>query len=234
MSEQLPPRRSFESLKKEAKRRLAALRAGAADTITTLRDIQHALAREHGFPGWAALKDSFTPASRDNTLAQFEAMAETLIDAYRTGTRDAMERLYRITWHRRPWQGMRTYVQLDLGKRPSGPDDDVDITLDDARYIVARDHGFANWDELKAFTESPAAPLRRAAKPVSIAEHAPDEAEQLRTIASSRDWDAVIRLLATHPGTCLQASGQMTDDVLADVANVENIVALDLSGSKAL
>jgi hypothetical protein len=29
---------------------------------------------------------------------------------------EAMERHYRYTWHRRPWQGMRTYVQLDLGK----------------------------------------------------------------------------------------------------------------------
>jgi hypothetical protein len=67
MSDKLPPGRGLDSLRKEAKRWLAALRANAADArarleralpnaraIPTLRDVQHALAREHGFPGWAA------------------------------------------------------------------------------------------------------------------------------------------------------------------------------------
>jgi hypothetical protein len=86
---------------------------------------------------------------------------------------------------------MRTYVQLDLGKRPTGPDDDVEITLDDARYLVAIEHGFASWDALRSFTESPAAPSRRAAKPVGLSRLHPepdaDVPESARTIASSRD-----------------------------------------------
>lgn len=58
-----------ESLRKEAKRWLKALRAGDAaarerlegvlpnaDAATTLREVQHALALEHGVTGWAALK----------------------------------------------------------------------------------------------------------------------------------------------------------------------------------
>ena len=254
MNDELPSRRSLDSLKKEAKRWLAALRANAADararleralpsapTIPTLRDVQHALAREHGFPGWSALKDAVEQvigANRDAgaaKLALYETKAEALLDAYRTGTPEAMERHYRHTWHRRAWQAMRTYVQLDLGKRPAAPGDDVEITLDDARHLVAVEHGFSNWDSLKAFAESSTARSRTAAKPVRLVK--PDAPESSQTIASSRDWDEIGRLLALHPDACLQAEGQMTDAVLDDitrVANAENMTALDLGGSQAL
>jgi hypothetical protein len=251
MSDELPRRRSLDSLKKEAKRWLDALRANAADArarleraladapkIPTLRDVQLALAREHGFPGWAALKESLENALASDrevgarALAHYETMAEALLEAYRTGTPEAMERHYRHTWHRRPWQGMRTYVQLDLGKRPTEPGGDVDITLDDARHLVAAEHGFADWDALKAFAESMTERSRLAAKPVRLVDrNAPENAA---AIASSREWDAIIRLLEMHPSACLQAEGQMTDAVLTDVARVETITALDLSGSKAV
>lgn len=229
MSDELASRRSLDSLKKEAKRWLATLRANTADARArleraldsvpanpTLRDVQHALAREHGFSGWTALKQAF---SGSPTLANYQAAAEALLEAYRIGTPEAMERHYRHTWHRRAWQAMRTYVQLDLGKR-----DDVDITLDDAWYLVAIEHGFSNWNELKTFAESATKPSRMAAKPVRIEK--PD--------ATSRDWNEIIRLLRMHPSVVLHAEGQMTDAVLADVASVENITALDLGGSQTL
>src|SRR5207245_10223949 len=107
-------------------------------------------------------------SSRRPTLQQYDAMAEALLDAYRTGTPEAMERHYRYTWHRRAWQATRTYVQLDLGKRPSTPDEDVEITLDDAHHLVAVDHGFADWDALRAFTRSPATGRRLVARPMSL------------------------------------------------------------------
>jgi ankyrin repeat protein len=69
MPRQVTPQTTLENLKREAKRWLKALRANAADArarfqralpnapeIPTLRDVQHALALEHGLPGWAALK----------------------------------------------------------------------------------------------------------------------------------------------------------------------------------
>jgi hypothetical protein len=251
MSDEFPQRRSLDSLKKEAKRWLDALRANVSDararleralpnapTIPTLRDVQHAIAREHGFPGWSALRQAIEQAlvsSRDaggRVLTKYEAMAEALLEAYRTGTPEAMEQHYRSTWHRRPWPAMRTYVQLDLGKRPNGPDDEVDITLDDARYLVAIEHGFASWQALKVFTESASAGFRVAAKPVRLVN--PDAPEASRTIASSREWDAVIRLLAMHPSARLDAEGQMTDAVLADVSRIETVTALDLGGSRAV
>lgn len=248
MRSELPsPRRSLVSLKKEAKHWLDALRAGDSEararfakalpdapTAPTLRDVQHALAREHGYPGWAELKlalDRALAAARKagaRVLAQYEAMATALLDAYRTGTPEAMERHHRYTWHRRAWPAMRAYVQLDLGKRSP----EADITLADARYLVAIEHGFGSWEELAAHVDSAELPARAAAKPARIVD--PEAAESSRTIASSRDWDQVIELLAAHPGAALEADGQMIDSVLADVARTETVSALSLGGSKEL
>ena len=54
MPRQLSSATSLETLKKDAKRRLRALREN--DPGATLRDVQLALAREYGFDGWSALK----------------------------------------------------------------------------------------------------------------------------------------------------------------------------------
>ena len=97
MSDELPRRRrSLDSLKKEAKRWLDELRANAADArarlqralpnvpaAPTLRDVQHALAREQGFPGWAALKQALASdrAAGGRAFAEYEVMAEALLDA---------------------------------------------------------------------------------------------------------------------------------------------------------
>ena len=72
MSRRIAPTDSLESLKREAKRWLKALRENVEDArdrfakalpdatdSPTLRTIQHALARELGFSGWTALKQHF-------------------------------------------------------------------------------------------------------------------------------------------------------------------------------
>ena len=251
MDDRVPQRRSLDSLKKEAKRWLDALRRNADDArarferalpgapaTPTLRDVQHALAREHGYPGWALLKQTLERALASNreagvrSRAQYETMARALLEAYRTGTPDAMERHYRYTWHRRAWHAMRTYVQLDLGKRPNSPDADVEITLDDARLLVAMEYGFASWDALTRFTGSAAPGTRVAAKPVQLVDG--EGPEEWPSIATTRDWDAIIRLLATHPNAHLRASGQMTDEILHDLSHIGTIAGLGLNGSQAV
>lgn len=278
MSHDTAPHRSLESLKKEAKRWLAAIRAGDAEArdrfvrarpgVTGepgLREVQAALAREHGFAGWTDLKnavagaDHAPAAAGAEPLVRYETMAEALLEAYRTGTPEAMERHYRFTWHRRAWSGMRRYVQLDLGKLPPSEDDDVDveITLDDARYLVAREYGFDDWRDLTAFTDSlgtvPGSPSHRglspiaqstrglsptvpvtppAAKPVRLIDPSAPEISQV--ILRTRDWDALLDRLASQPGVRLSAEGQMTDAILVAAARVDGITDLDLSGSSEL
>ncbi len=77
-SRQLTPASTLDNLKKEAKRWLRDLRAGDrvayerlrhahphGPTEPSLREVQHALALEHGLPGWTALKNQF--AGKANT-----------------------------------------------------------------------------------------------------------------------------------------------------------------------
>jgi len=244
-------RRNLESLKKEAKRWLDALQSGNADARSrferawgdapppaeaSLRDVQHALAREHGFAGWTALKDSVaaqTDQSR-RALALYETKAAALLEAYRTGTPEAMEQHYRHTWHRRAWPAMRRYVQLDLGKRPAGDIDDVDITLDDARHLIALEHGFANWRAVADYTRTLRGGRRLAAKPVGVFAADASPEKESAPIATSRDWDEVIALLAAHAPCQLGAMGQMTDEILADIARVDGVVGLQLNGSRGV
>ncbi len=247
MSAPTPRRRTLESLKKEARQWLAAIRAGAAEARArfaralpagpahpTLRDVQLALARLHGFPGWTALKRAWTPDTLTSarTLAQYREMADALFEAYRTGTPEAMERLYRLTGLRRSWRSMREYAELDLGKRPAEPGGEVDFTIDDARRLVAISHGFTDWAALEAFVATMPGGIVLTPRPVRIVR--PDPEDDERPILASRDWAVVLQALARSTTPGLDASGQMTDAMLADVRRVEHLVRLDASGSKAV
>lgn len=247
MLREFPRRRSFDDLKKDAKRWLAALRehdlnakARFARVLTnppenpTLRDVQLALARENGFSGWIELKRALKPDPTESahTLQLYEEKAAALLEAYRTGTPEAMERHYRHTWHRRAWQGMRTYVQLDLGKRPTGSDDNADITLDEARHLIAMEHGFENWNALSAFASARPGGVLLTAKPVHIRQ--PDAPEESLPIASTRDWQIALRHLTQMASASLDADGQMTDAMIETISGVSSVTSLNLSGSKAV
>ncbi|WP_187829933.1 ankyrin repeat domain-containing protein [Siccirubricoccus phaeus] len=79
MSRKLTTRSSLYNLRNEARRWLKALQAGDADARRrleaavpaapaepALRDVQFALAREHGLPGWAALRDAVEDMKRSH------------------------------------------------------------------------------------------------------------------------------------------------------------------------
>jgi hypothetical protein len=164
------------------------------------------------------------------TLDEFEEQAAVLLQAYDSGTPDAMERLYRQTWHRRPWTAMRAYVQLDLGRRPAGPDDDVAITLDDARYLIAREHGFDDWQALAAFVDRP--PERPLPGPISLV--SPTADGEWRTLRRSHDLDEILSRLSRHERVGVSGGGWATDEIVRELAGVETLVALDLSGCEGV
>lgn len=111
MSRKLTPQSSLENLKREAKRWLAAIRDHDPEALSrfaralagssmlpspTLRDVQLALAREHGFSGWGALRTELArqrdgvPGSRGEAIPELfraagrgdVARVETLLAAY--------------------------------------------------------------------------------------------------------------------------------------------------------
>jgi hypothetical protein len=247
MSPLVPRRRTLESLKKEARQWLAAIQAGDSDARArftrvlpdgpshpTLRDLQLALARLNGFSGWAALKRALTPdvQASARTLAHYQAVADALLEAYQLGTPEAMERYYRLTWHRRAWRAMRDYVELELGKRPSAPGEEVHLTTHDARLLVAKAHGFSDWGALEAFVRATPSGVATTMRPVRIVSADPTPEEG--AVLMSRDWPVVLDALAHAAAPGLDASGQMTDAMLGDVRRIERLVRLDASGSKAV
>jgi len=181
----------------------------------------------------ARLQEAEAPDSSRLTVERFERMAENLLTAYRTGTPEAMERHYAETWHRRTWPAMRRYTLLDLGRVPDPDDEYIDISLDEARQIVAREHQFGNWSALTAYvTHLPPGKRRIIAKPVALGTGEPDSEDALK--AFSRDWDEVATLAAAHHFTVLSAHGQMTDEAMETISGLADITALRLGGSKAL
>jgi len=94
---------SIDNLKKEAKRWLQALRQNDAQVRRrfenafpnapaqpVLRDVQHALAREHGHDNWKSLKQAL---QQEETL-HYERLAEDFVNAYE-GDAAALERFNR-------------------------------------------------------------------------------------------------------------------------------------------
>ena len=93
MSRQLSPQSSLEHLRKEAKRWLRAIRENdesararldrchpGAPAAPGLRDVQHALAREHGLAGWSALVAALD-AQRESDRDRAESVARFLRNA---------------------------------------------------------------------------------------------------------------------------------------------------------
>jgi hypothetical protein len=244
MPRQLSSKTTLENLKAEAKRWLKALRANEAEAharfqrafphgaaVPTLREVQHALALEFGLRGWSALRDRLVP---EPPLQRYETVAGALVTAYQTGHQDAMWIVWDYFGHMRAWAGMRRYVRLDLGKTEEAQDlTDDTITLEEARYLVARAQGFDSWSALAQFAASvPAGKRTIAAK--AVAAYSLDESGVTHTVARSHDWDEIFEMIRERRLPGLHASGQMTDGLLDRLSRLDHITHLDLDGSRGL
>jgi hypothetical protein len=242
MSRQITRKTTVESLKREAKRWLKAIRANVADARArfarayprgpaepTLRDVLRALAREYELPGWLALKARLAP---DAPMRRYDKVADALVTAFRTPDDQALEIVWDFFGHRRTWDAMRRYVRLDLGRReePESGEADV-ITLDEARYLVARSQGFETWAALEAFAAS--VPRGRVLAEKAVGIYASDS--ESKTIGlRSRDWDQAIAVMRDRQWPGVHASGQMTDGLLERISRLEHVTTLDLEASRQL
>ncbi|HYW49064.1 MAG TPA: hypothetical protein VE861_00585 [Gemmatimonadaceae bacterium] len=158
------------------------------------------------------------------TLAQYDEMVDALLEAYRTGTPDAMARHWALTWHRRSWEGMRSYVQGDLGIAAAP---DVEITEADARWLVAREHGFESWTALAAHVATVMPDRVYTVKPVAVLGAGGSRDDDGH---GSRDWLQVVDALRAPDATGLHAHGQVTDAMLADLPELPHVTQLRLGG----
>ena len=249
MSHELPPRRSLESLKKEAKRWLDALRANDpeaharlaralpdAPAPPTLRDVQHALAREHGFAGWAALKDAVEQRPSIRTQARMHSHGTT---KWRT-------RCSRRIAPARPrrWSATTRTPGIGVRGRPCGRTCSSISVNDRAPGRRRRHHA-----------RRCATPRRAGARVRRVdggwqAIHAVPRRARVSprsrcgsSLAKDRTTGRRLKRRATgmkssgfggHPSAGLSAEGQMTDALLAELSHVDTISALGLSGCRGV
>ena len=240
MSRELTSRTTLEGVRREAKRWLRSLRDGDAaalarlrrsipdaPAIPTLRQVQHAIALEHGFPGWGALRERL---EQGEPLRRDERVAEALVAAYDTADAGDLSIVWDYFGHRRPWAAMKRYVRLDLGRREAPEQAEVDaITRDDARRLVARAQGFASWNEFARHVAATTGSRERTTKPMLAAET--EDGVHMTPVFRSHDVDELLAVAHERRLGGLGAFGQMTDTLLERVSRLEHLVALDLSGS---
>ncbi|HXE31680.1 MAG TPA: hypothetical protein VN515_07765, partial [Terriglobales bacterium] len=234
---------SLDSLRREAKRWLRSLRANdplARERLATaypqcpkepgLRDVQHALALEHGYPGWEPLKLAVERAAGDRRRAVYEQAAQDYVDAY-AGNAAALERLNRHyarefkiddlkaeIWRRNYAFRQRAFRQAANG-----------FPLEEAQVIVAQDAGFGSWSTLMDAAASGAPPR---GEPYTLdAKH--DRIGPSRRLQAG-GWDALIGAMKERRIQSLDANGLMTDAVLALVAGLDFVTELRLGGSREL
>ena len=244
MSRPITPATSLDTLKKEARRWLNALQSGdpaararllaavpEAPAEPTLRDVQYALARELGMPGWAALRRRL----QNTALPGYDAVAHALATAYGAPDPDAMRTVRDYFGHMRTWDAMRRYVRLDLGGPEEVQDPGQDfITVQQARWLVARAQGFATWEELAAHTD--AIPPGTPTLPKPVGAYVAGEREPLESPATciTRTWDDLLDVMEERGLTALHGSGQVTDEVLERLSRLEQVEELDLGNSRAI
>lgn len=262
MKQKPAPPTALDNLRKEAKRWLRSIRANDPEALErlrraypsapdrpVLRDAQHALAREHGFENWKALKTALERAAAErqpqeaqpesagatgrplaHTSSEYEQAAKDFVDAY-DGDATALQRLnehYRRSFGAEDvkaeiWRRVYSFRQRAF----RGPKNY--LSLDEAQVIVAQDAGFGSWAALMNALATGAPPQG--------APYAIDSKENRigpRRRMTDADWDELIAAMKERRITGLDADGLMTDSVLARIAALDHVTSLSLGGSREL
>src|SRR5215831_8346344 len=243
MQRKLTPHTTHHNLRREAKRWLKALRENEQDArerferawskhsgTPVLRDVQHALAREHGFENWKALKLAVQQAARSRTTEAYEQAARDFVDAY-NGDATALERLNRHYGRAFTFADLKAEIwRRDYAYRQrSSRVPENYFPLEEAQIIVAQDAGFGSWENLMNALASGTPPQ---GAPYAI--DTKDNRIGPRRRMSAADWDELIGAMKDRRIPALDANGLMTDEALARVAGLDFVTSLSLGGSREL
>ena len=235
------------NLRKEAKHWLKALRANDPDArarltraypnappLPVLRDVQHALAREHGYDNWAAMARALEPATAASapplTREGYEQLAQDYVRAFDEQDASALERMN--TQYSRAFTFDDLFSEIwrrvyAFRQRSSRVPKNV-LKLDEAQMLVAQNAGFGSWDALIASLDTGASPI----PPYSI--DTQRNAIAPRRLLSDREWDQLIALMKKRRLEGLSANGLMTDALAARIAELDHVIALGIGGSRGL
>jgi ankyrin repeat protein len=161
-------------------------------------------------------------------IVQFEKLANDLIVAADTGDAAALGRINKHAGQSLTWDDLRAelwrrvYSFRHAGGGPGA------LSIVEARLLIARNAGFANWQEL----------LQAVSKgvPPGPAYHVDREEKKAgpRRRLSPDEWDTLIGEMKEHGITSLHANGAITDEVMARVADSIPLTRIDLGGSREL
>jgi len=237
----------MENLRKEAKRWLNALRANdpnararltraypQAPALPVLRDVQHALAREHGYDNWAAMKramqqpapTSASPLSRGG----YEQLAQDYVQAFDAQDAAALQRMNAHYTRAFTFDDLFSEIwrRVYAFRQRSSKVPKHFLKRDEAQMLVAQNAGFSSWDALIASLETGAPPI----PPYSI--DTQRNAIGPRRLLTDREWDQLIALMKERRIDGLVANGLMTDALMARIAELDHVIALGIGGSRGL
>ena len=242
MTRRITPHTTLDSLRKEAKRWLKELRskdAAARERLHCanpdaplnpgLRDVQHALALEHGLPGWAALKKSIAAQPGPAESEKYERLAADMVTVYASGDPDAMQRINDHYGRSSTADDLRATVWRLIYKVRQAGGAAHAFGPSEARELIARTGGFNNWTALTDAVAKGAPP----ALPAYAIDAAKNQIAPRRNLTDS-EWEAIAAVVKERRITSIDANGFMTDDALKRIAELDHVIGLDLNGSRQL
>jgi ankyrin repeat protein len=161
-------------------------------------------------------------------LKPLEAVANDMLDAYRSGEPSALQRVQDFFKQTFSWSEMRTRLPQLLGK-PA----DAEISLADTQQFVAHSRGFGSWIELAKNVVRTGGRAKKWNLPL----YRIDEKNgtlQVRHSLDDKEWDEIIAAMAEQGIASLDANGQMTDAVLERVARLGHMTRINFGGTKQL
>ncbi|HEY6989342.1 MAG TPA: hypothetical protein VH369_13195 [Bryobacteraceae bacterium] len=243
MQRKLTSATTLDNLRREAKRWLKALRENELEArerfaraypkhtgTAVLRDVQYALAREHGFENWRELKVAVQQAARSRTCEAYEQAARDFVEAYK-GDAAALERLNEYYDRSFSFADLKAEIwRRDYAYRQrSSRVPENYFPIDEAKIILAQDAGFGSWEKLM---DAVAAGTRPQGAPYKLDDK--DNRIGPRRRLSADDWDELISVMKERRIPALDAYGLMTDDALARIAGLDFVTSLHLGGSREL
>jgi hypothetical protein len=243
MQRKLTSATTLDNLKRESRRWLKALREGDPAArerfelaypkhtgAPVLRDVQYALAREHGLNNWKELKLAVQQAAASRSAAAYEQAARDFVDAYR-GDAAALDRLNRHYGRSFSFADLKAEIwrrDYAFRQRSSRVRENY-FPIEEARTIIAQDAGFGSWEKLMDAAASGAAP-----QGAPFVLDTRDNRIGPRRRMSPRDWDELTGVMKERRIPALDANGQMTDEALARIAGLHFLTSLNLGGSREL
>src|SRR5436190_2610352 len=124
------------------------------------------------------------------SLSEYEKLAESVLDVYRSGDVQALQRLadyYELGWLP-TWEQFRAKAQQELSRLPDSESRIANFGIADAQYLTAANHGFESWPAIVKYIQE----IGRENSPVSLFESAVDA-------IVTGDTETLERLLRENP-----------------------------------